>query len=146
MKIVVVSDTHHVSDFIDTIPGIEKADLYLHAGDSGIPESYLYPFKSVMGNCDFDDHDKYLTEYCPLGKIIMKHTPFTESEINSFKQRGYAIFIHGHTHVRKFENRGDVYIINPGSLYFPRDGLAGSYLVLDVDENGIKYEFKELID
>ncbi|MCD8203947.1 MAG: metallophosphatase family protein [Coprobacillus sp.] len=146
MKIVVVSDTHHVSDFVDKIPGLEKADLYLHAGDSGMPEPYLYPFRSVMGNCDFDDHDMYLTEYCPLGKILMKHTPFTESEIRKYKENGYVIFIHGHTHVRKFEERDGVYIINPGSLYFPRDGLEGCYLVLEVSETELKYEFKPYFD
>ncbi len=146
MKIVVVSDTHHQTQFIEKIPEIEEADLYLHAGDSGLSDSVLFPFQTVMGNCDYMDHDMLLTEYTPVGKILMKHTPYRDSDIDKYKESGYKFFIHGHTHARKWEEGDNIVIINPGSLYYPRDGLSGCYLVIDIDDNTgeVTHEFKTL--
>ncbi len=146
MKVVIVSDTHQHTDFIDKIPLIENADLYLHAGDSGLSNSALFPFQTVMGNCDYMDHDMYLTEYTPIGKILMRHYPFSETSVQKYKENGYKFFVHGHTHVRRYDEKDGIIIINAGSLYYPRDGKEGCYLVLNIDEEtgNIEHEFKTL--
>ena len=54
MDIVVVSDTHGYTGFIEKL--VKKhpnAYMYLHAGDSCLREEELYPFETVKGNCDY---------------------------------------------------------------------------------------------
>ncbi|MCD8195404.1 MAG: YfcE family phosphodiesterase [Coprobacillus sp.] len=147
MRILVISDTHGNTEFLPKLVEREKADLYLHAGDSGLTERDLRPFHTVKGNCDYYKHDVNYTEYTPYGKLIMRHHPFTESDIERYKKMGYKIFIYGHTHQRHFEKREDgIDIFNPGSLYYPRDGLYPCYLILDIDEKEVKHEFRMYLD
>lgn len=142
MKIVIVSDTHQNTSLIEKVLLIEKADLYLHAGDSGVSQTEIYPFISAKGNCDYYPFNTYVSEYTPIGKIVVKHHPFSLSEIDGFIKQGYKIFVFGHTHKKLVEQIGQYYLFNPGSLFLPRDSDKGSYLVLNIDENKLDYEFK----
>lgn len=55
------------------------------------------------------------------------------------------ICLYGHTHVASEKFSGGVYMMNPGSITYPRSALAPSYVVLSVGENFISsvfYQFK----
>ena len=43
----------------------------------------------------------------------------------------------GHTHRPMIEQDGDVVILNPGSISYPRqEGKRPSYIIMDLDEEG----------
>ena len=52
------------------------------------------------------------------------------------KYDGYDIVMYGHTHVQNLERYGGAYIVNPGSLAYPRDGMNGKYMLLEFDQHG----------
>lgn len=148
MKIVVISDTHGDFYSLKRVAMIENgADLYLHAGDvEAFSNQDIAPFAAVKGNCDFG-LSAFLKEYwalTPYGKLYMRHYPlFDMDELEDFYQRGVRIFIHGHTHIKEHKTYKDMQILCPGSLSRPRDGFP-SYIVLDVDKEEVKVQFKTL--
>ena len=145
MKILIVSDTHQ-REFLNLINQKEKnIDIYLHAGDSSLNEFYIYPFISVKGNTDYYDFGDLYSFTTPYGRLLMKHLPFYQNEIEEYYKEGFKIFINGHTHARLAEKLDNgIYLFNPGSLFFPRDGKKGCYLLLNIDKDKIEYEFKEI--
>jgi putative phosphoesterase len=52
------------------------------------------------------------------------------------KFQGYDIVMYGHTHIQDVERYGGSYIINPGSLALPRDGMEGKFILMDIDQHG----------
>ena len=47
------------------------------------------------------------------------------------------IAMFGHTHKPYLERRGDLTVLNPGSLSFPRqEGRRPSYMLMDLDDEG----------
>ena len=56
------------------------------------------------------------------------------------------IFIHGHTHRRKFAQENGIYVINPGAISFPRDGFDLSYAILTITEEKVEIQFYTLLD
>ncbi len=148
MKIVVISDTHGDFYELKRVAMVENgASLYLHAGDvEAFGGEDISPFAAVKGNCDYS-FSSFLKEYwalTPYGKLYMRHYPaFDKDELNELYDKGVKIFIHGHTHIKENKKYRDMYILCPGSLTRPRDGSA-SYMVLDVDKEEVKVEFKTL--
>ena len=73
MKIVVTSDTHGHKEILNRIVEENRdAELFLHAGDSQISFSEIFPFKAVKGNCDIGS--EYPTEMIintPYGDLYM---------------------------------------------------------------------------
>jgi putative phosphoesterase len=148
MKIVVISDTHGDLSALNRVAMIENnADVYLHCGDSVVDPSSLSPFVSVKGNCDggFPDLPFRYETMTPFGKLHMEHYPiYSSMMMKMMYQDGIRIFLHGHTHEREEEMLEGVHIYNPGSLVYPHDSDEGTYLILDIDEKGIKATFKTL--
>lgn len=144
MKVLIVSDTHGNKFKEELLVKEKDVDIFLHAGDSLFYEYDLYPFISVKGNCDhYLEFNELYSFKTPYGRLLMRHIPFTLSEIEKYEKEGFKIFVHGHTHIRKAEQlEKGVYIFNPGSLFYPRDGKPGSYLILEINEKEIKHEFK----
>ena len=76
MKILLVSDSHgHEQILKDLYRQYPKMDLYLHAGDSALDISSIYPYISVRGNCDYYPFDDRYLVYTPVGYLLMKHKP-----------------------------------------------------------------------
>lgn len=149
MKIVIVSDTHGDTYALQQVLLREqKVDLFLHAGDVVAPKEAISPFAAVRGNCDGYYRQDYPVSYeymTPLGKLHMEHIhTVLEAKIPELKDNGIKIVIHGHTHVRREEVINGVYVFCPGSLTYPRDNDVGTYLVLEVTEDGVKPTFKEI--
>ncbi|HBD06353.1 MAG TPA: YfcE family phosphodiesterase [Firmicutes bacterium] len=147
MKIVVVSDTHRQLDEIKSVLLKEKdADVFLHCGDSQLEHYQLYPFMSVQGNCDryssFPEVRIITTEY---GNIVIHHGHLRyKYNLKYLKEHKAKICLFGHTHVKTDINLEGILFLNPGSLTCPRDGTKGSYLVINLTENNVDYEFKYL--
>lgn len=81
----------------------------------------------VLGNNDFFSHLDREKEIS-IGKyrIFLTHGHFysvsvgTERLIDEAQDRGVQIAMFGHTHKPYLERRGDLTVLNPGSLSFPR--------------------------
>lgn len=139
MKIIVVSDTHGSTDFLDILPlKHQDADLFLHAGDSMLTEEELFPFHSVKGNCDYVIKNRYKKIINGNIKILMFHgNNFLLEEnmlVNYAKEEGVNIIIHGHTHIPYYKYTSGVHILCPGSLVFPRVSRA-TYAIITLNDN-----------
>ena len=133
MKILLVSDTHgHDEILLDLLKSYPHMDLYLHAGDSLSDRYTLHPFISVMGNCDYFPFDEFFRVLTPVGHLLMRHLPYFDSK----QKESNKILIHGHTHKNKFYVDGNNIFICPGSPNLPKDDTEGTYMILDLKEEG----------
>ena len=132
MKILIVSDSHGNDEILrDLYRMYPNMDYYLHAGDSQSSLMAIYPFDSVLGNCDFYDFDLVRKISTPLGYLLMRHYPkYSKEEIKDVK-----FFVHGHTHVARVYKENELYVICPGSVSLPRDGTNGTYMIIEISEN-----------
>ena len=156
MKILIVSDTHRVHRNYDKVIEREgKIDMLLHMGDIEGGELYIEntagcPVCMVAGNCDFysvlpEEEEVLVGEY----KILMTHghgyyvSRGTERLKEEATKRGAQIAMYGHTHVPDIDLDGDVKVINPGSLSFPRqEGRKSTYVIMQIEQGNVEFELK----
>lgn len=142
MKILAVSDSHGRDDILlDLYTMYPKMDYYLHAGDSQSVSYNIFPFDSVLGNCDYyGDFPSFRRIKTSIGDIFIKHTP----GINSKDKNGTKIFIYGHTHINELKEIEGIIYLNPGSVSRPRDGSLGSYAIIEIKDNEAEITIYEL--
>ena len=146
MRILLVSDSHGNCVALDKLlKKYPNMDLYLHAGDLEADEQSIRPFDCVKGNCDrYSSLPERRIIHTPYGNLLMTHLPYLPNNIA--KEYQIKIFIHGHTHRRRFELINDVYYINPGSISYPRDGHDLSYAIVNITNESVDVEFMTLLD
>lgn len=138
---------------------VSLGDLLYHGPRNPLPEdyrpkevaerlnAYKERFVAVRGNCD-SEVDQMLIGFPMLAEYAML---FHE------KRRIYAthghhhhiddlpplaagdIFIQGHTHVPVAEKRGEIIVLNPGSVSLPKENYPASYGVM----TGGRFEIKD---
>ena len=156
MKILIVSDTHGKHRSYDKVIEREgKIDMLLHMGDVEGGELYIEgtagcPVHIVAGNCDFfselpGEEEVQIGKY----KIFMTHGHgyYVSMDTRRLKEeamkRGAQIALYGHTHKPDIDLEGDVMVVNPGSLSFPRQmDRKPSYVIMQIDEENLKFELK----
>lgn len=146
MKIVVVSDSHGNVDILYKILELNSdADMFIHAGDSGLQQS-LYPYRMVKGNCDYySDFPEELNIKTLFGNIYVTHGhKYMTITHYTVQSKNCKIFIFGHTHKHLLQKFGDTYLCNPGSVSLPRDNTNGTYLIINVSNEKCEFEFKYL--
>lgn len=149
MRIGIVSDSHgNIRIFEDmlAVPGAAEAELWLHAGDFAPDADDLEILSGrrvvrVLGNCDlFLDgvYDETVVEAAGH-RIFLTHGHLfnvrfdTELLAAAACEAGADIAVYGHTHIA-LEERGDVTVLNPGSIARPRDERRGSFMLVDLNE------------
>lgn len=137
MKILLVSDSHGHNEILkNLVRQYPNMNFYFHAGDSQSSPYEIAPFISVKGNCDYDedfmDHIKINT---PYGNLYMTHKPLINPNI--IKENDIKILINGHTHVPQIKKVEDLYILNPGSVVYPRLDNSPSYMIIDIEKDKI---------
>ena len=108
MKIVIVSDSHGEVELLRKIVSMHKdADIFLHLGDSGLPEEYLNPFVSVKGNCDFFlPYPNFRVLHTPYGDFYCEHGHIRGRVTSEFvKLKGCVGYLYGHTHIKRYEEK-----------------------------------------
>jgi len=129
MRIIVVSDTHGNPDLLlAAVRHAGKTDILLHLGDgqrdcAGLEGSYGGEIYRVRGNCDYAPYDVY-ERFIPLqgASIYMTHGHLFDVKNTLSKlwskgsEAGADIVCFGHTHISLLEKRGNVTLLNPGSL------------------------------
>ena len=131
MRIAVISDTH--DRYPPALPErLRGADEIWHLGDVGEPETLWafeqlgVPVQAVIGNCDSHSGWPLALELERAGvKFYLTHIP------PRVPPKGFAVVLHGHTHVPRDEIVGGVRWLNPGCVSRPR-GQPPSYAWLTV--------------
>ena len=153
MKILIVSDTHRKDDNLKKV--IEEQaplDMLIHLGDAEGSEHMIEEWVNEgcrLGNNDFFSALEREIEL-ELGphRILLTHGHYynvslgIEGLYQEAIDRDCDIAMYGHTHRPFLEQRGEVTILNPGSLSYPRqEGRKPSYMMMYMEEDGnVRYE------
>lgn len=151
MKVLIVSDTHKKDENLEIVLDMHKPiDMLIHCGDAEGKEGHIQeicecPLYIVSGNNDFFSSLPPEIEF-EIGdkKVFLTHghhyyvSMGLECILDEAKRRNAEIVFFGHTHKPRIEIIDGVTIINPGSLSYPRqDGKIPTYIVMEIDEDGI---------
>ena len=126
-------------------------DLLYHGPRNPLPEGYapqeVYPMLNsvkqkviaVRGNCEAEV-DQMVLEFPCMGDYATLVMPdrrtvfathghiFSPDKLPELPES--SLFCFGHIHTKMLEKRGDIYILNPGSVTAPKDG-SRSYAMLE---------------
>ena len=137
-------------------------DLLYHGARNDLPEEYstkrltalLNEYAdsiiAVRGNCDSEIDDlvldfptraDYSLLYADGREWILTHGHLFDEHSMIPHGKG-AVLLHGHTHVKAFEEHIDFTYVNPGSVSIPKDGTVHSYAVY---EDGV-FSFRDVTD
>lgn len=101
---------------------------------------------AIKGNCDSEVDQMVLnfpmmSQYSILvydkRRLFLTHGHIY-NEKNLPKLNRGDVFVYGHTHILKAEKKDSIYIVNPGSITFPKNNNRNSYAILENDVFKIK--------
>lgn len=149
MKVLIVSDTHRKNDNYFAVIKQQKPDLVIHCGDAegseyALTEAAGCPVYIVLGNNDFFSQlPRELEVMVGPYKVWVTHghNYYVYMSSEHIKRealaRGMDIVMYGHTHKPVVDQSGDVIVVNPGSLSYPRqENHRPSYVVMELEEKG----------
>ena len=150
MRILIISDTHRShAGFDEALEMAGRIDYLIHLGDIEGGEYYIEeragcPCYFVAGNNDFFSALPRELEIILGGKrMFLTHghgygvSMGTERLIEEARDRKADIVMFGHTHRPYYEDLGDLIVLNPGSLTYPRqEGREPSFMLMEIDKNG----------
>lgn len=160
MKIGIISDTHikrGSSDFINLIDTyLKDVELIIHAGDyisKEVVEALRKhkKFVGVWGNVDNEEVKSLVREKEIItlkdyrigifhGHGSSKTT--LDRAYEKFKKDSVDIIIFGHSHQPLAKTKNGILMLNPGSLTSKRRERWFSYIILDLNSEGINLQFK----
>ena len=148
MRIGIVSDSHGDTRMFEkmlAVPGAAEAEMWLHAGDFApdADDLEILSEKSVarvLGNCDLFVDGVYEEAVVEVAghRIFLTHGHLFNVRFDTAMLReaaceaGADIAVYGHTHVA-LEERGEVTVLNPGSIARPRDDQRGSFMLVELN-------------
>ena len=149
MRVLVVSDTHgHLENLERALEETGPVDALMHCGDIEGQEERIRRMIDgscymVAGNNDWgtelrrelvftlDDYRIFVTHGTAYGVSLG-----TERILDEALSRGVQIAAFGHTHRPVVEQYNNLYLINPGSLCYPRQlGRKPSYIMMEFDRD-----------
>ena len=149
MRIIFTSDIHRKKEIVNQIMINHYADEFYDCGDSELSDYDLKNFYTVKGNCDFRFFPNYrIVKVDDFLKIFITHGHLYKENkmVEIAKENDCNLIVHGHTHIKRLDKIGDIYIANPGSIARPRDKESNTFLILDYNENNkeLVFEFVKL--
>ena len=159
MKILITSDTHgNLNSFEKAVNKEKPFDMLFHCGDvCGDEDMIRYyagsPCYLVAGNNDFwGGLPKFIKVKLDKHVIWMTHGHRYGVDFGLDKlyykglEEGADIILFGHTHRPVVEENEGVWLVNPGSLTYPRTrDQKRTYIVLNIDEAGkIAFELRSV--
>jgi uncharacterized protein len=148
-RILVFSDSHGAhKEMIKAVNKQDYVDMILHAGDHARDLNAIASrinfrpiLKAVKGNCDFGLSVPKDAFFDVRGvTILMTHGNELGVKQGLHKidylarQRGADIVIFGHTHLPALVNKGDLYILNPGTIGDARS-MGKTYAIIEIGED-----------
>ena len=131
-------------------------DILYHGPRNALPEEYdpqtvsgmlnrlnkTIKILCVRGNCDSEVDQMILefpimAEYCLLSVQNAQGTAIFATHGHVFNKDNVPpissgdILLHGHTHVPAWEEFGDCYYLNPGSVSIPKNNSQHGYMILN---------------
>ena len=145
MEFVVCSDNHGNAKVLSQIlRDHPKAQAFIHCGDSEMSNEAMAPFVAVTGNNDYyyKFPETLVTQVGDIRILILHgHTMPYGSRVKSMvalaKEKNCSVVCTGHTHVFMNEVIDGVRVINPGSLFYNRDGSAPCYCSVEFEGDTI---------
>ncbi len=148
MRVLIVSDTHRSLRNLEQVIEREKpVDMLIHLGDVEGAEDYIKalvdcPVHMVGGNNDFFSDLPREEEFAAEGRrIFITHGHYyyvsmdEEKLKEAARRRGADIVMYGHTHRPCCHEDQGMFILNPGSIAYPRQmGRQASYIVMELLE------------
>lgn len=155
MKIVVFSDAHGSKQAIDLIYGFNQdADYIFSLGDSEVDSAFLERKNIIFikGNYPNDPgffFDKDITIQDKRIFITHGHKWGVRLGVKKLYKHAvsndYDIVFYGHTHVAKVDLVENKLFMNPGSCSRPRTHLPPTYLIMWLEEDSVRYEFRDVL-
>ncbi|AXI09612.1 YfcE family phosphodiesterase [Oceanobacillus sp. 143] len=153
-KVLIMSDSHGLTNEITMIKERHEADYLIHCGDSELnaDANELINFYTVTGNCDLDPHYEKeqiikindLTFYVTHGHLLGVKTDLTRLSMRA-EEVGADVICFGHTHLAGSLLEDHQLFINPGSIRMPRRREEKTYVVMEWDKpDDIKIRFYAL--
>lgn len=145
-RVLIISDSHGLTEELTEIIDLHEVDWYIHCGDSELDfdAEVLHPFYKVGGNCDFDP--RYPTEeikdidgirfFITHGHLHQVKSGLTTLSYVAEEHQAKVVCF-GHTHIAGAEKIGEQLFINPGSIRMPRNRVEKTYAVLEWLENKV---------
>lgn len=139
-KVVIMSDSHGLTDEIMNIKEREKADYVFHCGDSELDKKAkeLDGIYTVEGNCDISgefpaEQQKTINGLTFL--VVHGHLLNVKMSLMNLSYRAEEvmadIICFGHSHIAGTEVIGNRLFLNPGSIRLPRLREEKTYAVLE---------------
>lgn len=148
IKLIVVSDTHHVTQpIIQALKSEKDAQGFVFLGDhvedgEKIKDSLKLPSYIIGGNGDWSTYYKREMVLTMGGKRILLIHGHKQGVKNGLQRLYYHALenkadavLFGHTHIPELRREGNLFMMNPGSPSFPRGGhTQGTYGILHIGE------------
>jgi len=141
MKVIVVSDSHGKFHRLEKIRQRHfDADYFIHCGDIETDRTYADGFAVVQGNNDryFNYPGEMVLKFGEIRTLIThSHQYHHPQRVSQLQQKalklGCQLVLYGHSHQFNYEIVNGVTLVNPGSLYYNRDGSPISYVELTIE-------------
>lgn len=139
MRVLIVSDSHGQGNLLVRIVEDVQPDHMIHCGDFCTPVDQLPDVSRtvVCGNCDWEEvADEQVWEKNGLRFFVAHgHRHHVKRDLsyirNQAEKAGAQIACFGHSHVPVCEQKGNILLVNPGSIAYPRGVAHPSYVVLE---------------
>ena len=161
MKLLFISDIHGSLKYANKAIEVYKnescdyliisGDILYHGARNPLPEEYnpkevanllnqhATNIIAVRGNCDSEVDEMVLqfpikAEYNSFfynGRRIFITHGHIYNEENMPPLNPGDVFVYGHTHILKAEKKGEIIVINPGSITNPKENNPNTYCILE---------------
>lgn len=143
--VVVVSDNHGKVKVLKNIYNSFKNDAmaFIHCGDSEMTPVELKDWHVVGGNNDCGEFVDELIVSVGGIRIFVCHghlnSYFNKEQefVQLAKKYNCQIVCSGHTHMMSYKKIDDVYLVNPGSLRYNRDGSVPSFAIISFSKTDL---------
>lgn len=148
MKIFVISDTHGKTQRAKEVYArLKGIDLIVHLGDfqkdaKELGKELGTDVISVKGNTDGSSSSKdYKILETSYGKVLLVHGHREEVKFSlqnllyRTQELGCKAAFFGHTHEPFYGEIDGVYLVNPGSLSFPKEESKASYAIVTINKD-----------
>lgn len=151
MRLLVVSDTHGKCDRVLNVyrklSAENPVDAIIHCGDhyadsKEIQNATGARVYAVKGNCDgaYEDDGSMIFE-TGSGSFLITHGHMERVDYDLQRlyykvlEKGCVGACFGHTHRAAYLNMNGIHLLNPGSLTKPRDGMGGSFGIIETADD-----------
>lgn len=151
-----MSDSHGRASAVHRVIALHRdADLFIHLGDGERETQFLmqadHSFAErllyLKGNCDTGDlispMHRQLVHPLPFGHCLFAahgdrlQVKFSTAYLALEARKNECdIALYGHTHIPECRYEDGLYVLNPGSLSYPREGEP-TYALISISEKGI---------